>query len=53
MPRTKSKPKFNNISDLEGKADILLSAFFPRSVEMDDDAPMDLDESDFGCKLVC
>jgi len=54
MPRTKAKPKFNNIGDLEGKADILLSAFLPRSAQTEDIAmDMDLDESQFGCESFC
>ncbi len=43
-------PKFNNIGDLEGKADILLSSFLPRSEQTDDGTAIDLDESKFGCK---
>jgi len=53
MPRTKAKPKFNNIGDLEGKADILLSAFLPRSAQTDDGTAMDLDESQLGCESFC
>jgi len=46
-------PKFNNIGNLEGKADILLSAFLPRSAQAEDGTAMDLDESQFGCKSFC